>query len=153
MILIIDTFNCSSEKIIKKFKLEKHRKIVCEQTELLHLMKNKNMFKYHIFIVHSETIDNYEFVKYFFEEVYEVKNDKIYYYNKKKYQGKVFCSETLIELGQDTTKNKNTNDVAFDEQKLKSLPFLDAQSAIKVKFPAGAEYEFDEEEEEEYEEL
>lgn len=83
MILIIDTYHFPHELIQKAMHLKES--IGLDEA----IIKSKDFVSKNYFI-HTENINNLSLIKYYFDEVYEIQNDKLYYFNKKKNSWKIF---------------------------------------------------------------
>lgn len=123
LILIIDTFDFCADHILSHFKY----KDAVELNEQDVYSKN---FSHYIYFIHKEKIENIECVKYYFNEIFEVIDDKVFYVNKKKGTWKIYeIKEKRLVYKQnvDVEENKSLDKSDF-------LPHLKADS-VNVQFP------------------
>lgn len=132
MILVIDAYKIPSHYIEKQFHLKNIVKLN------LNDIKTKS-FNFHIYYIHKEEINDISFVRYWFNEIYEIKNDQLFYCNKKKNQYKIydFSDKKFVEIKKLIQKDPDTKNIDMKE----ILPYLDVQNNESVDFPCDEEDE------------
>lgn len=85
MILIIDTYTFPASKIETLLHLSTGIELTISDV-------TSKSFKSENYFIHKEKMNGRDALyKYYFNEVYEVRNDKLFYYNKKKNTWKIYC--------------------------------------------------------------
>ncbi|KAM0686345.1 hypothetical protein COBT_002435 [Conglomerata obtusa] len=119
-----------ASRITTQFKLK-------TTTPLCQTSINTKEFTAKVYHIHKEFIENISHVRYYFEEIYEVKEDQLFYCNKKKNVYRIYnwSNDRFVE---DKKKIINDPDVKnFDTKEY--LPFLDVQKNLQVEFPIDDE--------------
>ncbi|KAM0678126.1 hypothetical protein BDAP_001385 [Binucleata daphniae] len=132
MILVIDSYKIASHHIEKHFKLKNLVKLDVSN------IKTKN-FTPCLYYIHQEEIQDYSYIRYYFNEIYEIKNEQLLYCNKKKNVYKIydFVDKKFVKVKQTIQKDPDTKN--FDMKNI--LPYLDAQDDCTVDFPCDEEDE------------
>lgn len=100
MILIIDSYNYPHTKLVSQLHLKTPKLLNPE------IIKTKH-FTCESYFIHREQVTNLPYIKYYFSEIYEVKDNKVYYLNKKNNAWKIYNIDN--NMLKDTSKINNIN--------------------------------------------